>query len=197
MTGLNRIIGQIQFDAEACAVTAVTKAKIEAEAILRAAKAGNKAAVEAIDKQSDAAVADCLARAASAAALQKRRVILAAKQEIIRNIILKARQSLYALPNEEYFGIIVKMAVKFVLPQSGELMFSQKDLDRLPTNFEATLNEAVKAKGATLKILPESRRIDGGFVLVYGGVEENCSFEALFNAAHDGLQDKVHQLLFS
>ena len=39
--------------------------------------------------------------------------------------------------------------------------------------------------------------MEGGFVLVYGGVEQNCSFAALFDAARDSLQDKLHALLFA
>lgn len=55
----------------------------------------------------------------------------------------------------------------------------------------------MEEKGAALKISRQTRKIDGGFVLVYGGIEENCSFEALFDAKHDELQDKVHGIVFS
>ena len=41
------------------------------------------------------------------------------------------------------------------------------------------------------------RNMEGGFVLVYGGVEQNCSFAALFDTARDSLQDKLHALLFA
>ena len=38
---------------------------------------------------------------------------------------------------------------------------------------------------------------NGGFVLVYGGIEENCSFEAMFAAQREKLQDQVHAFLFA
>ena len=41
----------------------------------------------------------------------------------------------------------------------------------------------------------QPRPIDGGFILVYGGVEENCSIEALFYAEQERLQDKVQAFL--
>ena len=34
-------------------------------------------------------------------------------------------------------------------------------------------------------------------VVSYGGIEENCSIEALFYAARERLQDRVQELLFS
>ena len=48
-----------------------------------------------------------------------------------------------------------------------------------------------------LHISGDTRDIDGGFVLTYGGIEENCSIDALFDAAHEVLQDKVQEILFS
>lgn len=197
MTGLDKILSQIQHEAEEAAASVLAKAKNEAADIKSAAIAKGKAESEIIAQQSKSAVEDVLARAASAAALQKRKAILTAKQQIISDTITKAQQSLYQLPQEQYFGIILKMAEKFTLPQEGEILFSAADLKRLPEGFETTLNNAIKAKGASLKISSNPRNIDGGFILAYGGVEENCSFEALFSSAHDSLQDKVHQLLFS
>ena len=196
MTGLNKILGQIQREAEDSAAAIKAKAEAEAAGILNAAQLQGKAESDEITRQAEADAIECLARADSAAALQKRKAALSAKQELINDMIEKARASLYKLPDEEYFAIIVKMAQKFALAQSGEILFSANDLSRLPAAFESTLNLALKANGAELKISKETRNIDGGFVLTYGGIEENCSFEALFNSAHDTLQDKVHGLLF-
>ena len=62
-----------------------------------------------------------------------------------------------------------------------------------------SLNAALVAggkEGAALTVSSETRDIDGGFVLTYGGIEENCSFDALFDSAHEMLQDKVQEILF-
>ena len=58
------------------------------------------------------------------------------------------------------------------------------------------INQAVKEKKASLKISREAREIEGGFVLSYGGIEENCSFDALFASAGEQLQDVVQKILF-
>ena len=97
------------------------------------------------------------------------------------------------MPTEEYFAYILKMVEKHALSQKGEIAFSKADKKRLPQNFRIDLE---KASGGTLKLSRETRDIDGGFVLIYGGIEENCSFKAIFNADREKLADKVNTFLF-
>ena len=52
------------------------------------------------------------------------------------------------------------------------------------------------AKDADLKISETPANIKNGFVLSYGDVEENCSFDALIEASKETLQDKIGQMLF-
>ena len=63
----------------------------------------------------------------------------------------------------------------------------------MPEGFRAEIARmAAENKGGSLTVSGETRRMEGGFVLVYGGVEENCSFRALFDSRKDELQDKVN-----
>ena len=39
--------------------------------------------------------------------------------------------------------------------------------------------------------------IDGGFILIYGGIEENCSLAAMFHAQKEEMADKLNSLLFT
>ena len=120
-----------------------------------------------------------------------------AKQQVINDIIEKARLKLTGLPDNEYFEVILNIVKKHAHNQAGVIKFSQRDLDRLPEKFDKKLNEAIKdIENASLSISEESVPIDGGFILVYGDIEENCSFEALFNHSKDELQDKVNAFLF-
>ncbi len=84
------------------------------------------------------------------------------------------------------------MLDKYVLAKTGEIYFSEKDLDRMPQGFEAVIEKAAVSKGGSLTLVKEPKNIDGGFILVYGGIEENCSFRALLAARRDELSDKVH-----
>ena len=49
----------------------------------------------------------------------------------------------------------------------------------------------------TAEVSKEGKNIENGFVLVYGGIEENCTLRAMFDAKRDELSDKVHRMLFS
>ena len=50
--------------------------------------------------------------------------------------------------------------------------------------------------GGSLAVSREAQAIDGGFVLVYGGMEENCSFSALFDANREDFLDAARAVLF-
>ena len=194
MTGLEKIVKQIQDEAQQAAEESIAQAKAQAQEILERAQLQAQAQVEAIQQKAESDLANAKAAAQSAAELTRRRAILAAKQELIGETIDAAQKAIYQLPAADYFDLILRMVEKFSLPQAGEISFSAADLARLPEGFESRLEKA--AKGALKRSdLPCS--IDGGFVLTYGGVEENCSIEALFYAAREDLQDKVHTLLFS
>ena len=90
------------------------------------------------------------------------------------------------------------MLKKFVLPQEGSICFSSNDLKRMPENFESEIMDIAAKKGGKLTLLKEGNdTIRGGFVLLYGGIEENCTFKAMFDSKKGELSDKVHVLLFS
>ena len=55
---------------------------------------------------------------------------------------------------------------------------------------------AEKTVGEIMRDVADAKEMSGGFILVYGGIEENCTIRALFDAERDELSDKVHGLLF-
>ncbi len=193
MTGLEKIIKQIQDEAEASAAKVIAEAQAKAQEIRAKAQEDAQSKRAAIEEQTAHEVEMIASSAKSAASLAIRRAVLAAKQEVINGVIVKARESILSLPDDEYFALILKMAQKYSLPQPGEAYFSQADLNRMPSDFAKKLEAASKGGLAVAK---QPRPIDGGFILVYGGVEENCSIEALFYAEQERLQDKVQAFLF-
>ena len=135
-------------------------------------------------------------RLRSSAALKKRQAILAAKQAIIEEMLAAAHRELLAKPDEAYFAWMEQLLSRFVTDRAGEIYVSKRDLERMPDDFPAKIEKAAQEKGGSLVLKKEPREIDGGFVLVYGGVEENCSAGALFASQRDELADKVHAMLF-
>lgn len=197
MTGLEKILKAIEKDARAESAAVLSAAKKEAEKIKEEAKEQAGLQCEEISRQSANDTAAVLSRAESAAELLKRKTLLLKKQELIGKTIENAHNSIFKLESKRYFDMLLGMAKKYAEKQAGEIAFNEKDLKRLPADFEVQLNSALSGSGASLSVCKKPRDIDGGFVLIYGGVEENCSFKALFEAQREELQDQVYSLLFS
>jgi len=197
MTGLDKIINQILEEANSSAEDKVTAAKVKAQSIMENAKAEAARAGEEISKRSEIAVNSYKDRVKSANDLARRTAVLNTKQEIISGVIEKAYQQFCARDGDAYWTTIKEMLGKFALAQEGDIYFSQRDLERMPTGFESEISKIAAAKGGQLKISTETRPLDGGFVLAYGGIEENCSFKALFDSREDDFKDQVQNILFS
>ena len=196
MTGLDKMKSQILDEAQAAAGARVSEAESQAKEILDAAKAETDKAVAAISQKSDADVANYADRVKSSIDLQRRTQLLSAKQEVIADVLDKAYAKLSSMQSEEYFAMLVKLLERYALPQDGEICFSQEDLARMPEAFKAQIEKAAEAKGGSLSVSQEGRKIENGFILVYGGVEENCTLKAVFDAKKDELSDKIHRFLF-
>ena len=197
MTGLEKMVSQILEEADASAAATISEAEKKAAKLLE--EAGKKAAelTKQREEQSRAKVKGYEERTASAADMKKRTAILAAKQELIGNILTDACEQVKNLDDEKYFAILKNMAEKYLLPRDGEICFSKKDLERMPADFREELKALAQKKGGTLEFSGEARNIDGGFVLVYGGIEENCSIDAVFAEKRDELLDQIRKLLFA
>ena len=74
---------------------------------------------------------------------------------------------------------------------------SEADKKHLPDNFEKSIKEILSdKKEASLTVSEEAPDLNGGFILKYGDIEENCSFDAIFSVSRESFQDKVNELLF-
>lgn len=197
MTGLEKMVSQIVDEAKAEAESRKKAAQEEADKIVSEAKAEAEKLIGQSLEQSETDAANYLERVKSSADLQRRTVILQAKQEMIAAVLEKAYTSLNTMDEKAYFEMIRKMLEKFTLSESGEIYFSAADLNRLPAGFEKEISDIAAKKGGSLTLKKESKEIENGFILVYGGIEENCTFRALFNTQKDALQDKIHQELFA
>ena len=197
MTGLEKILYQIEEEAKSSAEKIIEEANKEAQAILTKAHATCQEMKAAAEHKAAAVTEDILAKGRSAAAMQRKKDLLAAKQQVIGEVIDQAQKSLYKLEDAAYFALIEKMLEKYVLAETGEIRFNAVDQKRLPAGFDKKLAAIAQKKGGALAVSKETCDIDGGFLLVYGGIEENCSFAAMFAAEKESLQDKVHTLMFT
>lgn len=196
MTGLEKITSEIKADADKSVAAIIDKANAEASDILAGAEKEAAEAVAKINHDVSVRLSASKSTAESAAALRKRRLILEEKQKLIGEVIEEAKNLIYALPDNVYFEKILKLAEKNVGPAEGTIIFNAKDLSRLPADFETKLNVVAAAKGGKLTVSKETRPIDGGFVLLYEGIDQNCSITSLFETHIESVQDKIQKLLF-
>ena len=197
MTGLEKMTNQILEEANASANSKKAEAAAEADRIKAAAEAEADAKAAEIAQKSAADLAGYQERVKSSADLRRRTALLAAKQELIAETIQKAYDTFCAKDDAEYFDTLKKMVEKFAAPQKGEISLNAQDLVRLPAGFEAEVNEIAKKKGGSLVLSKTPATVEKGFLLSYGGIEENCSFKAMFDAKKDECQDLVQKILFS
>lgn len=193
MTGLEKIIKEIELESREAGEALEKDAQRQVNEIMKRAEDEAKEKESEIFKKAEEKCAEIEKRGKSGSELAKKKVILKAKQEIIAKMIQKAHEKLLNLPEDEYFENILKMVSKHSQEKAGEIAFSERDLRRLPLNFTTLLDKSSKGK---LEISSKPVKIDGGFVLIYGGIEENCSFEGLFSQNHEKLQDAVASMLF-
>ena len=197
MAGLDKIIGEIHAESDGLIREVLDRAQKEAAQIRSEAEKKAGDSVERIRRESDARLADSKSHAQSAAALTKRQLLLQEKQNLIGEVLEKAKETFLALPEAEYFDTLLALLKKNALSEQGEILLNERDRKRLPADFEKKAEEAAKAKGGSLRISEKTREIDGGLILVYEGIEQNCSVDALFETNIEMLQDKIQNILFA
>ena len=193
MAGIDTIIKTIEDNTALVCDDIIAQSRHKADGIIDDAKRQADAILSKNEERVEAAVKDIAARGESAAALMQRRIGLDTKQSIIADMVEVAKEKLLSLPDDEYFDLILKMIEKNSQPADGIIRFNQKDLDRLPADFDSRMNKVSKGK---LSISKEPIAIEAGFVLIYGGIEENCSFDAVFASEQETISDRATRLLF-
>lgn len=193
MAGIDKMIRQIEDDTKAVCGDILAKAQSKAEKIEAEARVQADKITADAKRKTAARVADIEKRGESSAALEERKVALYTKQSIITDMLKTGMDHAKNLPDDEYFELILQMVEKNSQPSDGMISFGQKDLDRLPRDYIAKINSVSKGK---LTLSDKAAAIDAGFILIYGGIEENCSFDAIYMSEADNLSDRAGKLLF-
>ncbi|HEY9574351.1 MAG TPA: V-type ATP synthase subunit E family protein [Lachnospiraceae bacterium] len=196
MTGLEQIISQIQEEAKDKTQEILSQAGQQAQQIIDSQTAETKEKLDRLQSEEQAWEEEYKEKLKSSKELQKRREILKAKQSLVEEVLKAAYERLANQEDDAYFAMIEKLLDKAVLPKEGHLYFSEKDLKRLPGDFRQRVDALAQSKGGSLQVMEEGKKIENGFILAYGGIEENYSLKALFNEKREKLQDKVCAVLF-
>lgn len=193
MSGIDKIIQEIENNTAQSCDSVLAQARQKADAIIAdAQKQADQIVADGKDRTA-AHVADIKKRGDSAAELEEKRVMLYTKQQIINTMLQEGLATAKSLPKDEYFALIKSMVAKYSMEDDGVIFFGENDKDRLPADFLKELNQSAKG---SMVLSDQSAPIDAGFILKYGGIEQNCSFDAIFAGEAENLSDKAGRLLF-
>ena len=190
MTGLENILLQIENDAKTQAGKIIEQAEHAAqkcvdEAILAAEEISNDYNAAALK-----ATEEIKSRAKAGDEAKLSRAKLLKKQEIIKAAIDNAKKAIKEQSEAEYFAFLESLLKKYALNESGKMLLSETDKAAMTPEFE----KAVKASAleTTVAEIP----VRGGFILVYGSIEINCTIDAVFDAATEEISDMLNEFLF-
>ena len=196
MAGVDNIVKEILQEAENAAEALLKEAKETAETALKEGAAADEKAAEAAKLKAEKAVLELKSRAVSQSALRKRQAVLKAKQGIIDEVIRKAYMKLQTQDTDDYFSMVKKLVEKKARAGEGLICFNETDLKAVTPQVKEELAQIAKKAGGTLKVSEDPVRIRSGFILSYGGIEENCSLDAIFAEKAETLRDLANSILW-
>ncbi len=203
MTGLEKIIGQIESEGNAAAGEKIENARKQAEEILSCTREECEQIKKDEQAKRESIKKSLLGRIDSAIDMDRRTALLRAKQQMIAEVIDKAYEQIANASDDVYFALMERMLRAYAEPQNGKIYFSKADCSRMPADFKAKIDLIAKERGGSLELVDAYREIENGFVLVYEGtgadtsIEENCTLKAVFEVQKEELQDIVHKKLFA
>ena len=198
MNGIDRITDRIEADAREQAKAIIAEAEAECAEIR---KENEKKAQERYLELIRNGTKDCesgLERRKSAAEMDAKKSVLALKQDCVAEAFDMAKRRLADMPEDSYVGFLASLAASAAADGSGEIVLSARDRERCGKAVLERANAALAAKGLTpaLTLAADSREISGGLILRQGGVEVNCSIEALVEALKGPMTADVARTLF-
>ena len=96
----------------------------------------------------ESAAAEREKRLESMAEMESRKLVLAAKQEVLDEAFTMALEKLCTLPDEEYIELLAALAVKAARTGREKVIFSQKDRNRVGKAVVTRANDALARKVA-------------------------------------------------
>jgi len=199
MTGTEKIKAKILEDAENKAYQIEEQARQEARDITGLALKEAEIKRAEILAKAETEGQETYRRLISVAGLEARKEILNAKQDMVEQAFTKAIEKITSLPDAEYQKMLEEMVAGAASDGAGEILLSERDGKRIGSNFADNINRRLKTTGknGTVKLSDEKIQTQGGFVLRYGDMEINGTFEIVFDMLRPQIENDVVDILFS
>ena len=195
MKGTEKIIAQIQSDAQAQCDAILAKAQETCGAIRD--DYAHKAAA-AYGERIRAGVKSCADEGESAERLgrmEAKKALLALKQEMIAKSFALAEQKLRSLDEEQYVALLSKLAASSAVTGEEEIVLNAADRERVGKAVVKAANEKLGEKGS-LTLSPSAGDFDGGLILRRGNIEVNCTLALLVELCRGEMSAAIAGVLF-
>ncbi len=191
----DKLLARILDDARGEAAKIEAAASAQAEEIRARAEREAAALAAETEARAKAAHAEAIEHAETAAQLEARKQALASRRMVLDEAFAAALKELCAMTGEARAALLSSIAAEEA--DGGETLRPAKadeaGIEAVLQKVNATLAQNGRA---ALTLGPVDESIAGGFTLVGGGYEKDCSFEAMLREARDRLEGGVAKRLF-
>jgi V/A-type H+-transporting ATPase subunit E len=182
---LEAIIAKINTDAEARAAEIEAAAKVERDGILAEAEKRARALEKRVLTAGEREAELTRERVVSLAELNARKLLLAAKQELLDRAFVEANEELASLTRDVWRKVFKRLVTGAGLTGAYEVITSKREAEFLDDKFLKGV------EGPKLTVSKERREHGGGFVLRGGRTELNFTFPALTRALRPSLEKEL------
>lgn len=198
MKGTEKIIAHIRADGDAEAKKIIDAASKQAE---EKRAESFKAALSEYEKLMQAGNAECediLSGSRRIAEMEAKKSVLSVKQEMISAAFDAAREEIVNMPRDKYTQFLARMAAEAAASGMEEIVLNARDEAEVGKSVCKAANELLSAKGTPgkLTVSEDTADISGGVIVRFGGIETNCSIDALIRQRRSGLSTEVAAALF-
>ena len=198
MKGTEKIIAHIRADGDAQAKKIIDEASTQAEELRAESFKAALAEYEKLMQAGNAECEDILSGSRRIAEMEAKKSVLSVKQEMVASAFDAARSEIVNMPRDKYTQFLARMAADAASTCEEEILLNESDRKELGKAVCKAANELLSAKGVPggLTLSEDTADICGGVIIRCGGIETNCSIDALIRQCRSGLSTEVAAVLF-
>ena len=198
MKGTEKIIAHIRADGDAQAKKIIDEASKQAEELRAESFKAALAEYEKLMQAGNAECEDILSGSRRIAEMEAKKSVLSVKQEMVASAFDAARSEIVNMPRDKYTQFLARMAADAASTGEEEILLNESDRKELGKAVCKAANELLSAKGVPgrLTLSEDTADICGGVIIRCGGIETNCSIDALIRQRRSGLSTEVAAAMF-
>ena len=199
MNGIEKITARIEADALNTAAGIRESAAAEAEEIKNAFLKEAESVKKGILERGAVKAKEREEGLISLAQMETKKMVLAAKQEVMDAAFEMAAEKLRNMPKADKLAKLTELALKAVSTGEEKLVLGEKDKADFGKELISAVNAKLKEMGKTAKVelSDETADITGGLILKDKNVEVNCAYETLLRLNKKEIAGQVAKLLFA